>query len=182
MAMLVVGGEKNFKALRGRLFDEAVPAATARRASAAIAEANPGVDLKKLVPGTVLRIPDDPDIPAPSAALSLDGGVHDDVERVAAVLLEGMEAMHAEAKTSIAEMAPARALALQALASQQVVAAANADANLKDDLAAAKASLEKEDQVFKNRLMVLESSIAVWSADVVTLRGLAGQGGQDARS
>ena len=62
MPVIIVGNEKNFTALRSRIFSGRVPTAAAQEVSDAIAAANPHVDLNKLEPGTVLTVPDLPHV------------------------------------------------------------------------------------------------------------------------
>src|SRR4051794_14948417 len=63
MPIVVVGNEKNFAALRPRLFGGArVSTKTAGSVADAVRKANPHVDLDKLTPGTVLTIPDTADV------------------------------------------------------------------------------------------------------------------------
>ena len=58
MPVLVVGTEKNFAALRPRLFTGRVSTRDARAVAEAIRAANPDVDLDRLTPGTVLTVPE----------------------------------------------------------------------------------------------------------------------------
>ena len=60
MPVLIVGKEKNFAALRPRLFSGPISTAAAREVSEAIAAANPDADLSALQPGTILTVPDSP--------------------------------------------------------------------------------------------------------------------------
>ena len=71
MPVIIVGNEKNFTALRSRIFSGRVPTAAAQEVSDAIAAANPHVDLNKLEPGTVLTVPDLPHVKV-AGDLSLD--------------------------------------------------------------------------------------------------------------
>src|SRR2546426_12797247 len=62
MAVIVVGTEKNFAALRPRLFSGKVSAAAVKETTEALAAANPDVDLQALQPGTILTVPDLPHV------------------------------------------------------------------------------------------------------------------------
>jgi hypothetical protein len=57
MPIVVVGNEKNFAALRKRLFEGRVSTKVAGEVAEQVRQANPHADLDKLTPGTVLTIP-----------------------------------------------------------------------------------------------------------------------------
>ena len=62
MPVIIVGTEKNLAALRPRLFSGRVSNAALKETTEALAAANPGVDLEKLQPGTILTVPDSPHV------------------------------------------------------------------------------------------------------------------------
>ena len=62
MPVIIVGTEKNFAALRPRLFRGRVSTAAVKETTDALAAANPHVDLEALQPGTILTVPDLPHV------------------------------------------------------------------------------------------------------------------------
>ena len=82
MPVIIVGTEKNFAALRTRLFSGRVSNAKLQEVTEAVAEANPHVDLNSLKPGTVLTIPDSPHLSV-SGDISLDDSTKELVDAVA---------------------------------------------------------------------------------------------------
>lgn len=169
MATLVVGSEKNLKDLRPRLFDGKVTAAVAKRAGAAIADANPGVDVDALMPGTVLAIPDLPELVLGPALA--DDALHDGLAGSDEQLRASLKALSKEAavadRTERAERKKARA----ALGDPQVEDLAASDPELATEVEDARRALEAEDGAAKDRAAALDEAIAEWTAELDALRG-----------
>ncbi len=173
MGVLVVGSENNFSELRSRLFDGRVSTAVARRASKALAEANPHVDLSSLVPGTVLTIPDVPEIPA-RAELSLDDSVRDGVAGIATALTGTLVALRDEAALLEREARAERERTAEGLGDEAVKRAAAGDQDLAAALDAAARGLEDEEGATEGRRAGLEAAIEEFSGEIEALRKLAG--------
>jgi hypothetical protein len=173
MAVLIVGSEKTFTDLRERLFTGRVSSANLQRAKAAIAAANPHADLGKLAPGTVLTIPDIPEIPD-RGALSLDASVRDGVDSIAAQLTDGLAELFGDAKEQSRQSRAERKETLAAFDDPLVRRAAKGNQDLAAALQAAREALERDEAEAVVRLEGLAQSIDSWSAEIETLRKLAG--------
>jgi hypothetical protein len=173
MGILVVGNEKNFRDLRPRLFTGRVPAAALQRANAALAGANPHVDLGALQPGTVLTIPDVPEI-LDRGPLLLDASVQDRIAAVADELTSSLAAMRDEAKGQVRQARAEHKQTLAAFDDDLVRRAASGNPDLAAALDAARAAIEQDDADAAARLKGLSQSVDGWTAEIETLRKLAG--------
>lgn len=173
MGSLVVGSEKNFGDLHARLFEGRVAAAVLRRASDALARANPHVDLDALAPGTILTIPDVAEIPD-RGALSLDDSVRDGVAGIANELTSSLAGLRDDAERLEHEARTERKQTLAAFDDDLVRRAADGNQDLAAALDAARAAIEREDAEADDRLAGLAQSIDGWSAEIETLHKLAG--------
>jgi len=165
MATLVVGSETNLKDLRPRLFAGKATAAVATRTGAAIAEANPHVDIDALTPGTVLEIPDLPEVSVgPALAEDPLHGTSDEQLRAS---LDGLRKEAAVAERSArAQRKAARA----ALDDRAVAELAKQNPELASNIEAARAALKDADAGAKDRAAALDAAIADWTAELDALR------------
>ncbi len=173
MAVLVVGNEKNLTELRPRLFTGRVPAAALQRANAALVAANPHVDLAALVPGTVLTIPDVPEIPD-RGALSLDPSVHGGVDAIAKELQRNLAAMLDEAEGVIRQERVEHKQTIAAFDDDLVHRAAEDNQDLAAALEAARDAIERAEAEASARLNGVRQAIERWNGEIETLRKLAG--------
>ena len=169
MAVLIVGSEKNFAALRPRLFSGSVSSKRAGEISAAIQEANPHADLKALQPGTVLTIPDD----LPHVSISGDVSIDDTSKRAVAGLVTAggatLTRLTADVKSSAGEAADARKQLVKTLAGKQLADAAGKDAAVAASLKAAQDALAEQDAQAKARADALAKAQAEWGAELTEL-------------
>ena len=173
MRILVVGNEKNFSDLQARLFGERVPAAVLRRAHSALIAANPHAQLGALAPGTVLTIPDVPELPD-RGALSLDTSVRDGLTRVARELTDELAALRKEAKGQTREAHAEHKQTLAAFDDDHVQRAAHGDQELAAALDAARGAIEQEAAGLDDRLRSLAEAADEWSQEIEQLLELAG--------
>jgi hypothetical protein len=171
MAVLVVGTEKNFTALRPRLFTARVSPAAAREAKEAVAEANPDVDLDDLQPGTVLTIPDAPRLSV-RGELSLDETPKRALEGVAVAGAQALEELSAAAQAAERERGAERERLTAALDSGELQAAMRKEAGLKADVEATRAALEEEEARANDRTAALKQAQADWTKEMEALREL----------
>jgi hypothetical protein len=162
MPIVVVGNEKNFAALRPRLFEEKVSSKTAGEVADQVQKANPHADLAKLTPGTVLTIPDSADVRL-RGELSLDELTTKELKGVGdhgKALLAGIvtAADEREAKTR-----EERARALESLDSIGTQTKKPREKGLTKELAAARKGLEEEDERAKQRKETLKLAQAEWT-------------------
>jgi hypothetical protein len=170
MSVIVVGAEKNFAALRSRLFSGSVSTKVAGQVSAAIQEANPGVDLKALAPGTVLTIPDDLPHVVVHGGISLDdiskktvtGLVTDGDSTISQLTTDGLAA----AKSA----ATARKALVKSLGGAELTAAASSDKTIAASIQAAQDALAAADAAAAARAAALAQAQTEWSAELAALR------------
>jgi hypothetical protein len=172
MSVIVVGSEKNFAALRPRLFSGSVSTKAAGEVSAAIQEANPHADLKALTPGTVLTVPDDLRRVSVAGELSLDV---DTTARAAGVVEAGAATLGRIAEVAregaAGDAALRRSLA-RSLAGKQIGAAAGQDKAVAASLEAARKALGEADAASKTRADALAQAQARWNEELNALQAL----------
>ena len=172
MPVVVVGTEKNFAALRPRLFSGRVSTAVAREVADAVRAANPDVDLDKLQPGTVLTVPKVRGV-STRGDLSLDETVTQGVAQFAAGAAEMLGDLAAAAKRVERERAAERKALVKAMGGKEVEAAARRDKELAADLKAALAAVTEEDAQAKERTAALTQAQKEWLAEFEALKSLA---------
>jgi hypothetical protein len=170
MPVIIVGNEKNYAALRPRLFSGRVPAAAAREISAAVAAANPHADLSALKPGTILTIPDLPHVSA-SGDISLDDTTKEVLAGIASTGSDALDDIVAAAR-SVERTAAAERKQLTATLASKDLDNARKDKALGDDLKAVQKAVDDEEAAAKQRAADLQAARAEWSAELKTLQGL----------
>lgn len=171
MAVLVVGKEKNFAALRPRLFEGRVSTKVAGEVAEAIRVANPHADLDKLAPGTVLTIPDEPKVRL-RRELSLDEISDSAIEGIANAGRAALEELAATAISRERDAAAERKRLAGALRAKELAAAMREEPALKADLQAVRAALEEEGGRANERAATLKEAQAEWTAELHTLKAL----------
>lgn len=169
MPILVVGTEKNFAALRPRLFEGRISNKVAGEVAREIREANPDVDLDKLRPGMILTVPDSPKVTV-SGELSLGetatGGVAAAADLARAALDEASNA----AANREADAQTERARALKSLDALRGEAPRRREPGLAKDLEAARKALVEEDARAEERASRREKAHAGWAAQIDALK------------
>jgi hypothetical protein len=176
MSVLIVGSEKNFAALRPRLFTGAVASKVAGTVSAAIAAANPGVDLGKLVPGTVLEIPGDLPSVSVNEAVALDPGSRQAIAAILDAGLASVAGLAAAAKAQQQADAAARKPVLAALGSSALRTLGQKDASLGPRITAARGALAAAAAADKESQVALARAQAQWQEELKALEALVGPG------
>jgi len=172
MAVIIVGEEKNFAALRPRLFTGSVSTKAAGQVSAAIEDANPGVDLGKLVPGTVLEIPDGLPHVAVTGDLSVDTTSKQAVATALDTGVAGVAQLSADAQAQATDAAAERKRLTSAFGTKAVKAAAKGDATVAAGVKAAKEALGTAAAQEKAREAALAQAEQEWSSELAALRSL----------
>lgn len=173
MPVLVVGSEKSFAALRARLFAGRVSPAAAKRVAEAIRSANPHADLDALRPGTVLSIPDLPEVSV-GAELSLGetpAGTGADLYALAGAALDEVAA---RAREVAAERAAERKQVARALQARAVKEAAAEDAALAADVESTRQAVAAAEAEAEAQAIALTRAHKGWSEDLEELRRLLG--------
>jgi hypothetical protein len=170
MTVIVVGNEKNFAALRPRLFSGSVSSKIAGEVSAAIQEANPHADLKKLAPGTVLTIPDDLPHVSVRGDVSLDDPSKHAVVGIVDVGSATLTHLTGTAESSADDAAAARKQLAKTLAGKRLGDAASADPAIAASLKAAQDTIAAADADAQARAAALARAQAEWSAELASLK------------
>jgi hypothetical protein len=168
--VIIVGAEKDFAALRPRLFGRSVSSKAAGEVSAAIQAANPHADLKALQPGTVLVVPDELPHIEVRGDLSLDDSSK---QAVAGLVTAGntvLSHLTSSVQSRAAEAADARKQLAKTLAGKQLADAADKDAALAASLKAAQDAIAAGDAEAQARADALAAAEAEWSAELVALK------------
>lgn len=167
MPVLIVGKETTFSALRPRLFKGRVSSAVAGRIADALKDANPQVDFEKLRPGTVLRIPELPELRV--AALSLDDTVDRGIETLRGDLTARMEALMKAADERMDAATAERRKVRPALDADEVQAAIRRDQEIAGNLEAVREALEVEAEAARARAERLKEATDRWTAELAAL-------------
>ena len=172
MPIVVVGNEKNFAALRPRLFEDKVSAKVAAEVSEQVRRANPHTNLDKLTPGTVLTIPDDVNVRMPSE-LSLDEATTNELRGLG----EHGKALLGEMVTA-ADQREAESRAERTRASEAIDSVGPSikkrERGLSKELTAARKGLAEEDERAKQRTESLKQAQAEWTEGLDALTQLLG--------
>jgi hypothetical protein len=171
MPVIIVGNEKNFTALRSRIFSGRVPTAAAQEVSDAIAAANPHVDLNKLEPGTVLTVPDLPHVKV-AGDLSLDDTTKQVLEGIAQSSADALADIVAAAKSADRDAAAERKQLTGTLSSTELGGIAGRSKDLADDVKAVQKAVADEEKASKDRATALQQASDAWNAELKTLQGL----------
>jgi hypothetical protein len=169
MPIIVVGTEKNFAALRPRLFRGKVSTADTREVAEAVSGANPHADLDKLQPGTVLFVPDSPNVSL-RGELSLDEPTTAMIEGLSEAGATALAELAAAAQTRESETAAERKQLARSLAGKQVTAAARKDKELAADLKATRDAIAEEEARATQRAAALEQAQGDWSNELAALK------------
>jgi len=173
MAIIVVGNEKNFAALRPRLFERKVSNQTAGRVAAEIRKANPHANLDRLTPGTVLNVPAAPSVRV-RGDLSLDETTKGAVEGVANVGKSLLTDLVGTAEGREAEARSERKAVLKALDGVNTRVGRAVDKDLAKNLESARKALAEEEDHAKERSATLKKAQGEWTAALDELKARLG--------
>jgi hypothetical protein len=173
MPILVVGTESNLEGLHGRLFSGKVSGATAKRVAEAMRIANPGVDLDALRPGTVLTVPDLPEV-ALRGDISLDSGTKDAADAILANAKEMLAALVDTADRLRRDATVERRRVGKAMDGREVQAAAAEDKDLAADLDETRRAMDEEEAAAKERAASLKKAQDSWTKELDAFRARLG--------
>ncbi len=173
MPIVVVGNEKNFAALRPRLFSGKASATATAEAAEAVRKANPGVDLDNLAPGTVLVVPEAPNLTV-RGDLSLDDTTKNAVANAAELGKKALEGIAEGAAKREAETRVERRHVLKELDSIGRETTRPRELGLAKELETARKAIAEEDERAKERASVLKEARAEWTAGLDALKDLVG--------
>ena len=171
MAVLVVGSEKNFAAVRARVATGTVSGAAAKRIAEAFRMANPGVDLDKLQPGTILVVPDLPELKA-RGNITLDDGVMKAADFALANATEALDGLVETAARQRREAGVERRRIAKAMDAGEVREIADRIPGLLEDLEMARRALEADEAVEKEHAAALKKAQGQWTEDLKAFREL----------
>ncbi len=172
MPVIVVGTEKNFAALRSRLFTRSVSSKTAGEVSAALQAANPDADLKALAPGTVLFVPDDLPHVSVTGDLSVSGGATSGAADVLAAAEAATGDLVTAVKSRVRASAAARKQLTAALSRDEVTIAAKRDNAIGASLEAAQQALAAADATDKQSAAAVGQAQSSWAAELEGLKAV----------
>ena len=140
--------------------------------SAAIEAANPGVDLGKLVPGTVLEIPDGLPHVAIAGDLSVDTTSKQAVATVLDTGVAGVAQLTADAEAQATAAAAERKRLTSTFATKAIKAAAKQDAAVAAGAKAVQNAFGDRATQEKARQAALAQAEQEWSGELAALRSL----------
>jgi hypothetical protein len=169
MPIIVVGTEKTFADLAARLFKGKVSDQDKRAVADAIVEANPRVNLEALTPGTVLTVPDVPEVQT-RGPLSLDDATTSSIDVLAEAVGGTLDQLVAGAAAEEAAQRDERARAIDAMKAIDDMPERPKDRRLAKDVASARAALEEEDGLARERATTLKRAQSEWAAGIAELK------------
>ena len=171
MAVIIVGTEKNFAALRPRLFSGRVSNAAVKETTDALAAANPHVDLEKLQPGTILTVPDLPHVKV-EGDVSLDDTTKQLLEGLANAGASALEDLMTTARKTERAAAAERKQLTATLAGKDLDAAVRKDKTLGADVKAAQDAVAEDEKQAKARATALDEARSDWDTELKALKKL----------
>jgi len=172
MPVIVVGTEKNFAALRSRLFTRSVSSKIAGEVSAALQAANPDADLKALAPGTVLFVPDDLPHVSVTGDLSVSGGATSGAAEVLAAAEAATDDLVTAVKSRVRASTAARKQLTAALSRDEVTIAAKRDSAIGASLDAAQQALAAADAADKENAAAVGQAQTAWAAELEAMKAV----------
>jgi len=173
MPVIIVGTEKNFAALRTRLFSGRVSNARLQEVTEAVAEANPHADLNSLKPGTILTIPDSPHLSV-SGDISLDDSTKELIDAVANAGSAALDDLAATARVAERNAAAERKQLVATLARSELGEVAKKDQAFSEDLKAVKKAVDDDEAQAKQHTAALQEATTAWKSELELLKGLLG--------
>jgi hypothetical protein len=171
MPVIIVGDEKNFAALRPRLFRGRVSNKVVHEVTEAIASANPDADLKALQPGMVLTVPDDPRLSV-EGDLSLDQATRQALDGIAQAVSQALGELSATGKRRERESVAEAKRLTKVLSGRELKAAIRKDKDLSEALQSARAGASAEAESAQERTAALEKAQAEWTKELDALKTL----------
>jgi hypothetical protein len=173
MPVIIVGTEKNFAALRSRLFSGRVSSARLQEVTDAVAEANPHADLNSLKPGTILTIPDSPHLSV-AGDISLDDSTKELIDAVANAGSDALDDLVATARVADRDAAAERKQLAATLARPELGEVAKKDQAFSEDLETVKKAVDDDEAQAKKRTAGLQEATTSWKSELESLKELLG--------
>lgn len=161
MPIVVVDQEKTVLALATRLLRARTPRAARERAVRAIREANPGLDLDRLRPGTILVVPR-----LKEARGDADDVVADALAGYADRIRESLDTLAEAARGALGHDQAERDQTAEVFEAEEVRRAAGTDEMLRATLERLRVSLEDDRDSASRRTDTLLAGIERWSTDL----------------
>jgi hypothetical protein len=166
--LFVVGAERNLEALADTVLRRRIAAATRVSALEAIRAANPGLDLDRIDPGTVVLVPDVKGVRPVAAAEPVQDTARDLVARVK----EGIDALLAAGDAAEEQRRLERQEAEEVFADPVMKKLSKQVPELVANLKSVRKSMEAEDAEAEQALESLRQSADGWAADLEGLGSL----------
>jgi len=172
MPVMVVGREGTLEELDRRLFRTGVSDAAVKRLRAAIRAENPDVDFANLRPGTVIRLPNAPELRARDD-LSFDENIAEAVGATRDQLTSELKDLAVTVRGRQRDAAAARKTARSLLGSREVRAAAAQDAGVARAVESVESALTSEDEADSQRQETARAAVSQWADGLAALDRLA---------
>jgi hypothetical protein len=167
--LFVVGAQKTLAELAPALLRSRIPARVRDSALDAIRRANPGLDLDRITPGTVVLVPE---VEGLRPALRETGPVDQVADDLVSQVRDGLEALVAAADAAEEARAAEKRDSQELLASSLVQRLSAQSAELAANVDSVRATHKRDDVDGRRQLAQLHEAAQEWGADLETLRSL----------
>jgi hypothetical protein len=167
--LFVVGEQRTLADLAPALLRSRVSKKVRESALDALARANPGLDLDRLKPGTVVVVPA---VEGLRSEVRDGDPVHRAVEEMVVQVRDGIETLVAAAEAAEEARAADRKNAQELLGSSMVERLSSQSEELKGNVESARATLKNDDGDARRQLASLHEAAQEWSAGLDELRSL----------
>ena len=166
--LFVVGAERNLDALADVVLRKRTAFATRASALEAIRAANPGLDLDRIDPGTVVLLPDVKGV----RAVSADEPVHDTTGDLVARVMDGIGALLVAGEAAEEQRRIERHEAEEVLGDPVVKKLSSQVPELVANLKSVRSALQAEDAEAEQDMESLRQSARDWAEDLAKLGSL----------
>ena len=169
MERLIVGTEKNLKQLESRLFRTRMSKQATAAARTALEEANPHLDLDRLTPGAVIKVPDEHDFSVQGDAVIEDVTT---IGAIAELFSAAIEESSASSTQLLKDAKAQRTKVSRLLRSKTVAKAAKEDPQLAIEVERVQAAVKAQEQLDKTRGAAAKKAFRQWAEDLDEARTL----------
>ena len=173
MPFFIVGRDTSFERIAGNLLRSGVTPEAVTDLRRTLLEANPGLDLDRLAPGTVIDVPRRPGVQVPSGDGSLASTVRDGIGGLQGELKEQLALIAQVAEAGLVNAASERDETLQMLGQQDVNAAFGRNPALAQALKATLPIMAADREETERTREVVRKAVDLWSGELAALDRLA---------
>lgn len=169
MPFFIVGRDMSFEHVAGNLLRSGATTEAVGDLRRSLVEANPGVDLDRLAPGTVLNVPRRPGVQAPDGDGSLASTTGDGVDGLQGELKAQLALLAQVADAGLVNAASERDETLQVLGQQDVNAAFARNPALAQALKATLPILAADRAATEQTRELVRKAVDLWSGELAAL-------------